>query len=298
MTRRRRLALLAAPALILATLAGVSLAQRFGGRGRRPPPAPIVEDRRGVPDWKVDDRFKEDVFTFVRIEYDSMGGGGRRGGFGGGYGRGGWDRWRTDWPDSDLNFSYRLQQLTSLKVNPSPITMRLTDDRLFDHPFIYIIEPGALVFSEEEVVALRRYLLNGGFLMVDDFWGDDEYENFHREILRVFPDREPKELPLDHPVFQCVYRLKEKPQLPAIEVAQNGRAQGITWEWRPGSDTRTPHYRGIEDDKGRLMAIICHNTDLGDGWEREGEDPWYFKEFSEKKAYPMGINIVTYAMTH
>ncbi len=304
MTRRP----LALACLVLATIAGVTLAQRFGGGGRRPPPGPIEEDRRGVPDWKVDDKFKNDVFTFVRIEYDSGGGGGRGrrgggGGFGGGFGgggRGGYGggRWATDYPDSDLNFSYRLQQLTALKVNPQPITMRLTDERLFDYPFIYIIEPGALLFSEEEVIALRRYLLNGGFLMVDDFWGDYEYDNFHREIKRVFPDREPRELPIEHPVFQCVYRLKEKPQVPSIDAAMYGRAEGITWEEGHGGNTRDVHYRGIEDDKGRLMALICHNTDLGDGWEREGEDPWYFKEFAEKKAYPMGINIVTYAMTH
>jgi len=276
---------------------GVALAQRYGGgggrmgggRGRRPPPASVAEDRRGVPDWKVDPRFKTDVFTFARIQYDSMGG---RGGWGGG------GRWAIDYPDSDLNFSYRLQQLTSLKVNPEPVVLRLTDDKLFDYPFIYIIEPGALVFSEDEVVALRKYLLNGGFLMVDDFWGDYEYENFRREIKRVFPDREPQELPLEHEIFRCVYRLKEKPQVPSIEAALYGRGSGITWEEGHGGNTRDVHYRALFDDQERMMAIICHNTDLGDGWEREGEDPWYFKEFAEKKSYPMGINIITYAMTH
>ena len=121
--------------------------------------------------------------------------------------------------------------------------MRLTDEQLFDYPFIYIIEPGALVFSEEEVIALRRYLLNGGFLMVDDFWGDYEYENFYREIRRVFPDREPAELPLDHEIFRCVYRLKEKPQVPSIHAAIYGRDQGITWETATAA-TPDVHYRG------------------------------------------------------
>jgi hypothetical protein len=291
MTRRRTT--LALILLTLAIVAGAAFAQfgPFGqGRGRRGMPGEIPADRAGVPDWKVDEKFKSDVFTFARVEYDSYGGRGFYGGYGG-YGGG---RWAIDFPDSDLNFSYRLQQLTSLKVNPNPVHFRLTDDRLFDYPFIYIIEPGALVFSDEEVAALRRYLLNGGFLMVDDFWGDDEYANFHREIKRVFPDREPRELPLSHEIFQCVYRLKEKPQVPSIGFAQ----RGLSYEPRPGSPTSIVHYLGIDDDKGRLMAIICHNTDLGDGWEREGEDPWYFKEYSEKKAYPMGINIVTYAMTH
>ena len=87
----------------------------------------------------------------------------------------------------------------------------------------------------------------------------------------------------------------EKPQLPSIHHAQALRGTGVTWE---RDDARQPHYRAIYDDKGRIMVMICHNTDLGDGWEREGEDEWYFKEFAEKKSYPMGINIVFWAMTH
>jgi len=287
MTRRRLF--LAAVASLLAGMGALALAQpEWPGQWRfRSPLDGLPTDRNGVPDWKIDERFKDDVFTFVRIQYSSYRGRGR-------WGRGGGD-WTTDWPDSDLNFSYRLQQLTSLKVNPVPITLKLTDEALFDYPFIYIIEPGALVFSEEEVVALRRYLDNGGFLMVDDFWGEYAYQNFYREIKRVFPKREPEELPLSHEIFQCVYRLKEKPQVPAIQQWYPGST--VTWE-EHGPGSREVHFRGISDDKGRLMVIICHNTDLGDGWEREGEDPAYFREFSEKKSYPMGINIVTYAMTH
>ncbi len=249
-------------------------------------------DRGDVPNWELDKEFSKDAFTFVRIRYSS--GYGRRGSDRGFYGRGG-GGWATDYPDSDLNFSWRLHQLTSLRVNPEPMVLELTDPELVNYPFIYLLEPGRLVFEEAEVEALRGYLLNGGFLMVDDFWGEDEWYNFYREIKRVFPDREPVELPLSHPIFHAVFDLKEKPQVPSINVALAGRSQGITWE-RP--DAREPHYKGIYDDKGRMMVIICHNTDLGDGWEREGENEWYFHEFSEKKAYPMGINIVSYAMTH
>ncbi|MEW4488441.1 DUF4159 domain-containing protein [Thalassoglobus sp. JC818] len=247
-------------------------------------------DRNGVPDWERDEEFPEDVFTFVRIMYNA-----REGEYG---------QWRTDYPDSDLNMSFRLQQLTSLKVNPDPIVLELTDPALFNYPFVYFCEPGGrgrggwgggLNFTEAEIAAFRRYLENGGFAMFDDFWGEFEWYNFYTEIKRVFPDREPVDIPLEHPVFNAVYELKEKPQVPSINVAQRGRAYGITWE---RDDAREPHYRGIFDDEGRLMVMICHNTDLGDGWEREGEDEWYFHEFSEKRAYPLGINIIFYAMTH
>ena len=270
------------PAIALLVLGTTVMAQR--GRGRRWRSGGEY-DRNGVPTWETDERFPHDLFTFVRVRYDS-----------GNYGYG--NGWATDFPDSDLNFSLRLQQLTSLKVNPYPKVLELTDEAIFDYPFLYMIEPGRLRFYEPEVVALRRYLLNGGFLMVDDFWGEAEYRNFYREIKRVFPDREPEELPLSHEIFNCVYQLQEKPQIPAINVARWGRSQGITWEERWDSDTSTPYYKAIKDDKGRIMVMICHNTDLGDGWEREGENEWYFEEFSVKKAYPLGINIVTYAMTH
>lgn len=282
---RTRLAILVA---VLGLAVTGTLAQRYYNR----------IDRRDVPDWEVDPEFSRDVFTFVRIQYSS-GYGGRRGGRGyrgDFYGRGG-GGWATDFPDSDLNFSWRLHQLTSLEVNPEPLVLELTDPELVNYPFLYLIEPGRgpMVLSDAEVQALRAYLLNGGFLMVDDFWGEEEWYNFYREIKRVFPDREPVELPLSHPIFHAVFDLKEKPQIPSIDVAMAGRSQGITWE-RP--DAREVHYKAIYDDKGRMMAIICHNTDLGDGWEREGENEWYFHEFSEKKAYPLGINIVFYAMTH
>ena len=239
-------------------------------------------------DWELDKEMPKDVFTFVRVKYDT---GGR---YGYGFGRGSY-RFLTDWPDADVNLAFRLQQMTSLKVHPDGIILELTDKELFNYPFIYIVEPGDLLFSDEEVSILRRYLLNGGFLMVDDFWGEAEWENFHREIKRVFPERELIDLPMDHPVFHCVYDLKttkNELQIPSIHVWQGSR---VTWErW----DAKEVHIRGIFDDKGRMMVVVCHNTDNGDGWEREGEDEEYFRIFSEKIAYPLTINVIFYAMTH
>jgi hypothetical protein len=292
MTKTQGLAILLIVAVMAVT---VTLAQRYYDRRG-------YDDRRGVPNWQPDKEFSQDVFTFVRIRYSS-GYGGRGyggGGYGRGYGRGrgfgpSGGGWATDYPDSDLNFSYRLHQLTSMEVNPEGLVLELTDPELVNYPFIYMLEPGRLVFDDDEAEALRRYLLNGGFLMVDDFWGEAEWFNFYREIKRVFPDREPVELSIDHPIFHAVFDLKEKPQIPNINVALAGQPYGITWE---REDAQEVHYKAIYDDKGRMMSIICHNTDLGDGWEREGENEWYFHEFSEKKAYPLGINIVVYAMTH
>jgi hypothetical protein len=248
------------------------------------PDSHLPPDRHGTPDWKVDPHFKSDTFTFVRIRYSSE------------YPR---ERsWITDFPDSDLNFSFRLQQMTSMKVNDRPIILDLDDDRIFDYPLIYMLEVGALDFTEKEIENLRHYCANGGFLMVDDHWGVAEYENFHHQILRVFPGREPRELDISHPIFHCVFDLKEKPQVPGIWAARSARDIGhpeIIWE---RDDAVGAHYRAIYDDHQRMMVLICSNTDLGDGWEREGEEEWYFHQFSEKKAYPMGINIVFWAMTH
>jgi hypothetical protein len=249
----------------------------------------IPSGSTGTPLWENPRAHAKDVFTFARIRYAS-------GGYGYGYGRGG--GWMVDAPDSDLNLSYRLQQMTSMKVDPDGRFVNLTDPELASFPWIYIVEPGRMVFSEEEVVALRKYLLNGGFLMFDDFWGDSAWMNVERQMKRVFPDRSFAELSLDHPVYHCVFEIKAKGQVPNVRTGEESQFTGVTWEEYHDGDSRTVHHRAIHDDKGRMMVFAAHNTDNGDGWEREGEAEYYFKNFSEKIAYPLGINIIFYAMTH
>ena len=247
------------------------------------------------PQWTNAPGFEKDVFTFVRIEYSSN--------YGSRYRRyrGGGD-WTTDYPDAEWNLAYRLQQMTSMKVDPKGRVLTIGDPELFRYPFIYIVEPGFLEFEEFEVPILRKYLLNGGFLMIDDFWGDDEWENLETEIKKVFPDRQIFDIPRTDPIFHCVFDIPNdlNLQLPSIGWGRRFGGSDVTWEENKPYDQygTDAHIRGIRDDKGRLCVIICHNTDNGDGWEREGEDPSYFREFSEKKAYPLGINIIFYAMTH
>jgi len=242
----------------------------------------VPSNSTGTPVWTNAPGFERDVFTFLRVRY-------ARGGFGRGGG------WATDLPDSDLNLSFRLQQITAMKVDPDGRILRLTDPELADFPFIYIVEPGGLYLDEAGAAALRRYLLDGGFLWLDDFWGGRELANCEAVLREVFPDRSLRELGLDHPLYRCVFPIQAKHQVPNVELGSNSRYHGVTWE---RDDAREVHHRGIFDDRDRLMVLLTHNTDNGDGWEREGEDDYYFHEFSEKAAYPLAINVLFYVMTH
>ena len=242
-----------------------------------------VEHSTMTPDWTNAPGFEKDVFTFTRVIYKLNRGPS-------------WLGWINDYPDGDLNLSFRLQQLTSMKVDPDGRVLRLTSPDLFDYPFIFMAQPGHMELTDEEVPILRKYLRAGGVLMVDDFWGDREWEDFENEMKRVLPERSWVELPMDHPIFHCVFDLKNDKnnlQVPTIHFWQRG---GITY--RGSEDTRDFHVRAWLDDRQRIMVIALHNTDTGDGWEREGENVDYFKAFSETRAYPLGINVIFYVMTH
>lgn len=256
----------------------------------------IASHSSGTPVWTIDAAFPHDVFTFVRIIRDRSPNDSYSAG-----------SWITDFPDSDLNLSFRVQQMTTIKTDPDGRVLRLTDPALFDYPWIYMVEPGSLILRDEEVPLLRKYLLNGGFFMADDFWGEWQWNSFSREMKRVFPEREFIELPMDHPIFHCVFDLKvpkNKLQTPNIRQGIRSQMDGVTWETNHRredgglEDCRDMHVRAILDDKGRIMVLATHNTDNGDSWEREGENDYFFHEFSEKRGFPLGINIIFYAMTH
>jgi Domain of unknown function (DUF4159) len=301
MKRSKRTIFAAAAALV--GIAGFTHAQYRGwggwdGRGGanteylrgNEPMEPIPDDRAGVPNWENASQFKSDVFTLARLKFTTEFTGRRRG-FGG-------FSWKNDWPSGDLNLSFRLQQLTSLKVNPVPIQLEITDPKLFNYPFAVMIEAGHMDLSDDEARTLRRYLLNGGFLMTSDQWGPEPQANWADQMKRIFPDREQVELDLDHPIFHCVFDLKAKPQVPAYQLWKRFAAGGEpdrTWYF---DEDPKPHYRAIFDDKGRMMVLQCANNDLSDGWQREGEEEEYFHRFSERQSYPMAINIIFYAMTH
>jgi hypothetical protein len=264
-----------------------------------------------LPEWKNPRGFEKDVFTFARIIFwsdparpverggfvGSVGGGGR-----GGYGRMGWV---VDYPDADLNFSHRLQQLTSAKADPDARVLKLTSPDLADYPFIYMEHIERLALRPAEVVALRKYLLNGGVLLVNDFWGLMAWQNLQKEIGLVLPGRSWTELTTEHPIFHCVYDLRgpmSRLRVPSMQMWNTeynpaDPNSNPTSRFR-GEGYETMHVYALLDDRQRISVLAIHNSDISDGWEREGEYQDFFKVFSEARAYPFGLNIIFYLMTH
>lgn len=210
-----------------------------------------------------------------------------------------WARWETDFPEGDDNFSRRLATLTRIDVNPTAASRLLTAPDLGDFPLLYMSDPGYMVLSREEIDALANYLANGGFVWVDDFWGDAEWQQFAMVMRQVLPGREWRVLTPSHPIFHTVFDLKEMPQIPALPFASPGgdTAEPAGAHKYPAGSLREPQMRAWLDDNGRVMLVATHNTDIGDGWEREAYGEWYFETFSTR-SYMMGVNVVTYAMTH
>jgi hypothetical protein len=260
---------------LLAVGSGVVYAQRIfaGFYGSTPPRFPTSESFQGS-------------FTFCRVMFNSN----RRE-------KRGWD---TDYPGADINFSIRLAELTKTRVtrqssggDPEYVVVRLTDDALFKCPFVLMEDAGTIALSPPEIVRFREYLLKGGFAFVSDYWGELAKQQFDEEIGRVLPrETYPDlDLPLDHPLWHVQFQLDQVPQMPSIQ----------SWRRSGGNTDRgvtdPVDARAIADEKGRLMVVMMHNTDIPDGWEREGEDPEYFYRFSPD-AYSVGINVLLYAATH
>jgi hypothetical protein len=217
-------------------------------------------------------------FYFARLAYSDAFGFGRR--FRG--------SWLTDYPEAETHLLQGLGRLTRLALGPEGVAVDLSSDAVMDYPWIYAVEVGHWQLNDDEAARLREYLLRGGFLMVDDFWGTREWTVFLDSMQRVFPDRLITELEDDNEVLHLLYQLTRDIQIPGISYVRTG----VTWQ----RDGRVPHWRGIYDDEGRLMVAINFNMDLGDAWEH-ADNPLY-PEPMTTLAYRFAINYILYSMTH
>lgn len=232
-----------------------------------------VRERQERPERSV---IEGHEFYFTRVNYTGL----RRSYY---------ESWSVDYPKADRQFLIGLRRLSGIDAYPLENPVRLDDPELRKYPFLYALEVGYMSLTEPEVIGLREYLLAGGFLMIDDFWGTLEWMNFESEMRRVLPGYPIVDLPLDHPMLSVFYQIDGLVQVPNVRQGQMG---GPTYE----EDGYVPALRGIFDDKGRLMVAINWNTDLGDAWEW-AENPYYPLKFSNF-AYQMGINSIVYAMSH
>lgn len=266
----------AAMAIVLSVSGPVGYAQRFGGfmRSRLPVAAPASFDG---------------AFQFCRAVFRGI-----QGGDGG--------NWLTDYPDADRNLSIRLSELTKTAVSmnkatgePNHLVVQLTAPELFRCPMIMMFEVGNLYLDENEAAALRAYLMKGGFLWVDDFWGERAWSIWESQIRKVFPSgtHPIMDLTIDHPLFHQFRSVSRVPQIPSINYWIG--SGGDTSE--RGADSDVPHIRAITDERGRIMVLMSHNTDFGDSYERESVSHEYFLAFSVE-GYAFGVNALVYAMTH
>ena len=274
-----------ATALVLAILLAASLAEaQRGWRGGR---GGWGGEMGAPPRFPTDTDF-DGTFHFCRLMYQSVRS--QQRGLG----------WGTDYPYADINFSIRLSEMTKTKVGfhgtePNHLVVRPTDPALFQCPFVIASDPGSAGFSEADVNGLRDYLLKGGFFWVDDFWGRWAWDAFANEIGKVLPPGEYpiRELGPDHPIFRTLFPVTQIPQVPSIQFW--GQSGGETSEM--GEESAHAHMAAISDKHGRVMVLLTHNTDISDSWEREGEDPQFFLNFSPN-GYAVGLNSVVYAMSH
>ncbi len=223
------------------------------------------------------DANEETEYYFVRLAYQNSQ-----------YSRRWGQAWMTDSPAADRHFLQGVRRLSNIHARSLEKYIRPQDPELFNHPWIYAVEVGQWYLDEQDAARLREYLLRGGFLVVDDFHGSFEWQVFYESMHRVFPDRPIVEVQATDPVFHVLYDVDRSVQIPGIQYLWSGQ----TFE-RDGVE---PHWRGIYDDKGRLMVLINFNMDLGDAWEH-ADEPRYPEHWTAL-AYRFGINYIIYAMTH
>jgi hypothetical protein len=208
--------------------------------------------------------------------------------------------WGTDYPYAEINLSTRLSELTKTTVGfdrgePAHLVVRPTDPGLFQCPLVIASDPGSAGFSPEDAEGLRAYLLKGGFLWVDDFWGPWAWDAFIAEISKALPPGEfpVKEITNEHPIYRMLFPITKIPQVPSMQYWRS--SGGDTSEM--GEYSTTAHMAAIADKQGRIMVLMTHNTDIADSWEREGDDPQFFFHFSPN-GYAVGLNAVLYALSH
>lgn len=269
-------AALAAAAVALS--AGVAFAQFGGGEFMNVAP-------RYMPEVLPDRDFIVCRLQYSRVRYEPSGGG-----------------WRTDYPFGEINLSIRLSELTRTRVStngdrdPNHYVVTLTDRELFECPFVMASDVGTAGLTGVEAEALRAYLLKGGFLWVDDFWGPQAWEHWEGEIAKALdPGQFPiEDVALSDPLFQAQFVVTAVPQISNISHWRRTRGRETS---ERGAETAEPHLRAIRDARGRIMVLMTHDTDIADSWEREGDDPAFFEQFSPD-GYALGINVLLHAMTH
>jgi hypothetical protein len=264
-------------------IAALAFGQRFGGG--------LFRDEEGPRPTFA----REGEFHFIRLEYTDLPQFHRRFGFASRGAQGdGW--WMVDWPDADDHFSLGVQRLTRIEVG-EPRHFRLTDDKLWDHPWIYATQTGWWGLNQREIERLREYLSRGGFLVTDDFWGPDptQWEVFRETMDRVLPGHPITDIALTDPVMHVLYDIEAKDLtwIPGTRHIRRGAGGGVAVQRPPGT---SPAWRSLNDDAGRMVVAVNYNTDIGDAWEY-ADSPMY-PEAMTALAYRYGVNYLVYAMTH
>lgn len=220
----------------------------------------------------------------ARVKYKTVGGAGSHGLI--------QPWWAIDYPFAEEHFFAALRRVTNITVSDVEAQLELTDKRIFEYPFLFLQAPGAGYWrpTEDEAVNLREHLMRGGFLLVDDFHGEYDWAIFQSAINRVFPDRRIVEIPESDPLMHIFYDLDERTPIPGERHLRGfGGQYGLRMQG-------PPHWRGIYDDRDRLMVAINFNIDMGDSWEH-ADDPSYPVPMTAL-GYKFGVNYVIYAMTH